>query len=208
MFDLVSLIKAVGYLGIGVIVFTESGLLVGVILPGDSLLFTAGFLASQGFLHIVPLAITAFVAAVLGDNVGYQLGKRFGPSVFSRKGSLLLDSSNIEKAEHFYAAHGPKTIMLARFVPVMRTLAPILAGVGSMHWRTFALYNVIGGFIWAVGLTVGGYFLGSVIPNADHYIFPIIAVIIVVSLIPGLLHFFRNPEFRHNLMARLRNLRR
>ncbi len=206
MFDLVTLIKTAGYLGVGAIVFTESGLLVGVILPGDSLLFTAGFLASQGYLHIVPLALVAFTAAVLGDNVGYWLGKRFGHSVFSRQGSFLLDPSHITKAEHFYAAHGPKTIMLARFVPVMRTLAPILAGVGSMHWRTFAIYNVLGGLLWGVGLSVAGYALGAVIPDADRYILPIVAMIIVASLLPGLWHFFREPEQRRAALAKLRSL--
>jgi membrane-associated protein len=206
MFDLVTLIKTAGYLGVGIIVFTESGLLIGVILPGDSLLFTAGFLASQGYLNIILLALVAFIAAVLGDNVGYWLGKRFGHSVFSRRGSLLLDPSHIEKAEKFYAAHGPKTIMLARFVPVMRTLAPVLAGVGSMHWRTFAIYNVLGGLLWGVGLSVGGYALGAVIPDADRYILPIVALIIIASLLPGLWHFFREPEHRRASLAKLRSI--
>lgn len=208
MFDLTSLITAGGYLAVAAIVFTESGLLIGVILPGDSLLFTAGFLASQGYLSIVPLAVIAFVAAVLGDNVGYWLGHRFGRSVFSRKGSLLLDPSHIERAERFYAAYGPKTIVLARFMPVIRTVAPVLAGVGSMHWRTFAFYNVFGGLLWAVGLTVAGYWMGESIPNADRYITPIVLAIIAASVAPGLWHILKNPDHRRELWARLRMSRR
>lgn len=204
--DLASLVKAAGYLGVAAIVFTESGLLIGIVLPGDSLLFTAGFLASQGFLSIVPLTIAAFLAAVLGDNVGYWLGQRFGRSVFSRHGSILLDPEHIARAERFYAVHGPKTIVLARFVPVIRTVAPVLAGVGSMHWRTFALYNVLGGLLWGVGLTVAGYALGAAIPDADRYILPIVVAIILASVAPGILHVLRTPEHRRDLWRRVLGL--
>jgi len=201
--DLASLIKAAGYLGVAAIVFTESGLLIGIVLPGDSLLFTAGFLASQGFLSIVPLTVAAFIAAVLGDNTGYWLGKRFGSSVFSRRGSLLLDPAHITRAERFYASHGPKTIVLARFIPVIRTVAPVLAGVGSMHWRTFALYNVLGALLWGVGVTLAGFLLGSVVPHADRYILPIVVFIVLASVAPGILHVLRNPEHRRDLWRRV-----
>ena len=206
MFDLVSLIKGVGYLGIGAIVFAESGLLIGLFLPGDSLLFTAGFLASQGFLSIAPLILIVFAMAVLGDNTGYWFGKRFGPSVFRRRGSLLLDTEHIHRAEGFFQKHGPKTIILARFVPVIRSIAPILAGVGSMHWSTFFFYNVVGGLLWGVGVTLAGYYIGSVIPGVDAYIIPIVLLIIVVSVAPGLWHVFRDPHSRSQLRAKVKEL--
>jgi membrane-associated protein len=200
MFDLESLIKTAGYIGIGALVFTESGLLIGLFLPGDSLLFTAGFLASQGFLSIIPLALVAFVCAVLGDNTGYWLGQRFGPSVFRRKGSLLLDPEHIRRAELYFEAHGPKTLVLARFIPVIRSIVPILAGVGSMRWSTFVFYNIIGGLVWGVGVTVAGYWLGSAIPGVDRYILPIVVLIVLVSVAPGAWQVIRNPRTRARIM--------
>lgn len=204
MFDVASLITSVGYVGIAAIVFTESGLLIGLFLPGDSLLFTAGFLSSQGYLSIIPLSLIAFIAAVLGDNMGYWLGKRFGPSVFRRQGSLLLDPEHIRRAETFFEKYGSKTIILARFVPVVRSLAPVLAGVGSMHWRTFFLFNIIGGLAWGVGITLAGYYIGNAIPGVDAYIIPIVLLIILVSVAPGLWHFFRNQQSRAQLTSQLR----
>ncbi|HXK36289.1 MAG TPA: DedA family protein [Candidatus Paceibacterota bacterium] len=203
MLDLTGLIQTAGYLGVAVIVFTESGLLIGVILPGDSLLFTAGFLASQGYLNIAVLIVIAFSMAVLGDNVGYWLGRRFGPTVFSRKDSLLLDPKHIVRAEQYYAKHGPKTIILARFIPVIRTIAPVLAGVGNMHWQTFMRYNVVGGVIWGIGVPLLGYWLGSAIPGIDRYLLPIIAFILLSSVFPGLWQFFSSAENRRHLNERI-----
>jgi membrane-associated protein len=204
MFDLELLIKSAGYIGIGAIVFTESGLLFGVILPGDSLLFTAGFLSSQGYLNIVPLMIVSFVCAVLGDNVGYWLGRRFGRAVFSHKDSLLLDPGHIARAEAFYETHGPMTIILARFMPVIRTIAPVLAGVGTMHWPTFMRYNLLGGLAWGVGMPLTGYFLGSAIPGIDRYIIPIVGIIVIISVAPGIYHLFSDPLNRAKLLALVR----
>ena len=206
MFDIESLIKSAGYVGIGVIVFTESGLLIGLVLPGDSLLFTAGFLASQGFLSIAPLAVISFITAVLGDNVGYWLGRRFGRSVFSRRNSLLLDPGHIQRAEAFYASHGPMTIVLARFMPVIRTLAPILAGVGSMRWSVFMRYNIFGGLVWGAGMPLAGYFLGSVIPGVDRYIVPIVAFILIASVSPGIYHVLKDPVSRAKLFSMVRGI--
>lgn len=194
MLDLVSLIKTAGYLGVAAIVFTESGLLIGLVLPGDSLLFTAGFLASQGYLDIFLLILISFVAAIAGDNVGYWFGHRFGHTVFSRRGSFLLDPSHIQKAERFYARYGAKTIVLARFIPVIRTIAPVLAGVGNMPRTIFLRYNIVGGFIWAVGVTLAGYFLGAAIPGVDRYLIPIIGAIIIISVAPGLWHLWREHQ--------------
>lgn len=189
--NLINLIKGVGYVGLFVIVFAESGLLIGFFLPGDSLLFTAGFLASQGYLNITAAILIIWAGAVLGDNVGYAFGQKVGPRIFRKEDSLLFHKDNLERARAFYHEHGPKTIILARFVPIVRTFAPILAGVAKMDYPTFLRYNLIGGTLWTVLLTLLGYFLGSLIPDIDRYIFPILAVIIVVSVVPALIHVFQ-----------------
>ncbi len=193
--DLVALIKAAGYLGLFAIIFAESGLFIGFFLPGDSLLFTAGFLASQGFLNIWFLAPLVFLAAILGDNFGYAFGKKAGPAIFSREDSLIFHKDHVERARVFYEKHGAKTLVLARFLPVIRTFAPILAGVGQMHYRTFFFYNVLGGFFWAIGMTWLGYFLGATIPGVDKYLIPIILGIIVISSLPTLIHIIKNREY-------------
>lgn len=199
--DLIELLKLVGYTGITGIVFAESGLLIGFFLPGDSLLFTAGFLASQGFFDIRLLVLLCFVAAVVGDSVGYAFGYRVGRKIFSREESLLFHKHNLLRAEKFYEKHGGKTIILARFMPVIRTFAPIVAGVGAMSYPKFLMFNVVGGFLWAVGLTVLGYFLGATIPDVDRYLLPIIVGIIVLSILPSAIHILRNKEDRERLAS-------
>ncbi len=194
--DLISFLKIAGYSGLAGIVFAESGLLIGFFLPGDSLLFTAGFLASQGFFNIIWLCLVAFGSAVAGDSVGYWFGHRVGRKVFQREESLLFHRHNLERAENFYAKHGGKTIILARFMPVVRTFAPILAGVGSMKYASFIAYNVIGGALWGIGLPLLGYFLGNAIPGIDKYLIPIIIVIIILSLLPTAWHILKNKDDR------------
>jgi len=186
MFDLIALIKAAGYLGLFGIIFAESGLFFGFFLPGDSLLFTAGFLASKGFLNVYILIGLTFIAAVLGDNTGYWFGKKTGPKIFTREDSLLFHKDHVTKAEHFFQKYGPKTIIFARFVPIVRTFAPILAGVGKMHYHTFFFYNLVGGFLWTAGLSLLGYFLGQLVPSIDKYLLPIIALIIIISVLPNI----------------------
>lgn len=188
------------------IVFAESGLLIGFFLPGDSLLFTAGFLASQQFLgiHFETLLIGFFIAAVTGDSVGYAFGKRVGPKLFTKEDSIWFHKKNLAKAQHFYEEHGKKTIVIARFLPVVRTFAPIVAGIGNMHYPTFILYNIIGGLLWAVGLTMAGYFLGSLIPNIDHYLLPIIIGIIFLSVAPTAYHILKDQEQRDAIMNFIR----
>ena len=206
--DPASIIKATGYLGVFIIVFVESGLLVGFFLPGDSLLFTAGFLASQGFLDIALLVGLVFVAAVLGDSTGYSIGRRLGPRVFKKSNSIVFSHDHIRRSQEFYQKHGGKTIILARFIPVVRTFAPVLAGVGKMPYRTFLAFNVIGGFIWSFGLTLLGYFLGKSIPDIDRYLLPIIALIIFVSVAPSLIHLLRDEQRRAQMREQMRRLRR
>jgi membrane-associated protein len=188
------LIRSFGTIGLFLIIFAESGLLFGFFLPGDSLLFTAGLFAAKGDLNIVVILIGCFLAAVIGDQVGYAFGRKVGPSIFSRPNSRLFKQSHIQRADQFFEEHGAKTIVLARFVPVVRTFAPILAGVGSMRYRTFLVYNLIGGFLWAVGVTMLGYLLGDQIgaDNIDKYLLPIIFVIIVISILPAVIEVLRH----------------
>ncbi len=200
-FDLIALIKAVGYLGLFGIVFAESGLFVGFFLPGDSLLFTAGFLASQGFLDLQILMIITFIGAVLGDNFGYAFGKKIGHRIFNKEDSLLFHRDHLERAQKFYEKHGGKTLILARFMPVARTFAPILAGVGKMNFKTFFLYNITGGFLWAIGLTWAGYYLGSIIPDIDKYLLPIIGLIVFLSILPSLIHLLKNKTHRQKIVG-------
>ncbi len=199
MFELIPLIKAAGYLGLFAIVFAESGLLIGFFLPGDSLLFTAGFLASKDFLDIRWLLPTLFIAAVTGDSVGYAFGRRVGPKIFKREDSIFFHKNHLKRAVDFFNTHGGRTIIIARFIPVVRTFAPILAGVGHMNYRKFLIYNITGGSLWAMGLTLLGYFLGKTIPNIDHYLLPIIAVIIILSILPSLIHIFKDKQRRNNV---------
>jgi len=198
-FDLVKLIETVGYLGLIGIIFAESGLFFGFFLPGDSLLLTAGLLASHGELEIWTLLLTLPVAAVLGDNVGYWFGKKAGPPIFSRENSLLFRRKNLLAAKAFYEKHGGKTIVLARFMPFIRTFAPIVAGAVQMPYRRFFFFNILGGMLWAVGVTLAGYFLGETIPGIDRYFLLIIVVVIFISALPSLIHVWK--EYRHDIFA-------
>jgi membrane-associated protein len=185
------LITTAGLLGIFAIVFAESGLFFGFFLPGDSLLFTAGLFSSQGYFGITALAIGAIVAAIAGDSVGYAFGRRVGPAIFSREDSFFFHKKHVERASAFYAKYGVKTIVLARFVPVVRTFAPIVAGIGQMRYRTFIAYNVIGGALWAGSMTLLGFFVGSLVPNAEKYLHYIIVGIILVSFIPVIVEWLK-----------------
>lgn len=202
LLDLEMLFRTYGYVGaliVFFVIFAESGLLIGFFLPGDSVLFTAGFLASRGYIDIWFLAIGCFIAAVTGDSIGYSFGKRVGQKLFHRENSVLFHKDNLLKAQQFYAIHGKKTIILARFLPVVRTFAPIVAGIADMHYPTFLAFNIVGGLLWAVGLSVAGYFLGRVIPNVDRYLLPIIVGIILVSILPTLIHIFKEEKHRKQL---------
>lgn len=209
-------IISTGYLGIFAIIFAESGLLIGFFLPGDSLLFTAGFLASVNPLEagkapifsLPVLLIGCFLAAVIGDSVGYAFGRRVGPRLFQREDSILFHKKNVLKAQEFYERHGGKAIVLARFMPVIRTFAPIVAGVGMMEYRRFLSFNLVGGLLWAVGVTLAGYFLADVIgpENIDKYLLPIIVLIVLVSVAPGIYHILKDAENRQAILKAVKNL--
>ncbi len=179
-----SLIETFGTLGIFAIVFAESGLLFGFFLPGDSLLFTAGLLASRGFSNIALLMVGCAVSAVVGDQVGYLIGRRAGPALFRRPDSRFFHQKNVQRAREYFEKHGPKTIILARFVPVVRTFAPVVAGVAEMDYRRFVTFNVVGGVVWGAGVTLAGYVLGNSIHDIDRWLLPIIGVIVLVSFVP------------------------
>lgn len=204
MFDVVSLVQLGGYVGIFLILFAETGLFIGFFLPGDSLLFAAGFLASQGYLNIWLLVPLALGAAILGNAVGYWLGRKLGPLIFSRKNSLIFSQENVIRSQKFYEHHGGKALILARFVPIIRTFVPILAGVGGMDIRKFQQYNIMGGVIWTAGITLLGYFLGRTVPNIDQYILPVIIAIVLVSVLPGMIHILRNREERRRILTWLK----
>jgi membrane-associated protein len=179
-----------GEIGLMLIIFAETGLLVGFFLPGDSLLFTAGILANQGKLNLAAILLGCFAAAVIGDQVGFTIGQKTGPRLLRRPDSKLFKREYIDRTEDFFDQHGAKTIVLARFVPVVRTFAPVVAGIGKMSRRTFLSFNVIGAFIWVFGVTLAGYALADAIGDSiDKYLYPMIAVIIVISLIPPFLEW-------------------
>jgi membrane-associated protein len=190
-------------IGLFAIIFAESGLLIGFFLPGDSLLFTAGLLSTRAdsSLHFPVLVIGCAIFAVLGDQVGYMFGKRVGPALFRRSDSRLFKQEYVHRTKEFFERHGPKTIFIARFVPVVRTFAPILAGVGEMRYSTFFRYNVIGGIVWGAGLVTAGKILGETIPSIDKYLLPIIAVIVILSIIPPVLEMRKHRKAARALDA-------
>jgi membrane-associated protein len=211
--DLTHLLISVGYVGLFTIIFAESGLLIGFFLPGDSLLFTAGFLASTALpgqdapvFSLPILLIGCFLAAVIGDSVGYTFGRRVGRRLFQREDSILFHKKNVIKAQEFYDKHGSKTIVIARFIPVVRTFAPIVAGVGEMKYGTFVAFNIIGGLLWAVGITLAGYFLGHAIPDIDKYLLPIVILIVLVSVAPGAWHILKDAENREAIRSGITKL--
>jgi membrane-associated protein len=205
--DLVDFIIAVSILGVAAVVFAESGLLIGFFLPGDSLLFTTGFLISSGVLNFnIHLAvIILFIAAVAGDSVGYTFGRKAGPRVFKKPDARLFRQEYVQQAQDFYDKHGGKTIIIARFVPIVRTFAPIVAGVAKMEYRKFLIYNITGAFLWAVGVTYAGYGLGRWFEHLgieiDHILLPIVAGIIILSVLPAVIHLLRDEKRRDSFIS-------
>lgn len=206
-FDLVGLITGLGVLAILFVIFAESGLLIGFFLPGDSLLFTAGALVFTGVLPINIHVFVAllFIAAVLGDSVGYWFGRKTGPHIFKKPDARIFKQAHVQRAQAFYEKHGGKTIIIARFIPIVRTFAPIVAGVGKMEYKRFLAFNIIGGLLWTAGITYLGYFVGVALTaigvDIDTVILPIIAVIILASILPPAIHILKDKKTRTALWA-------
>ena len=192
LLDPTHLVKDFGYLGIFIALFLESGVFFGFFLPGDSLLFSAGLLASQGLLNIIGLIVISVAAAIFGNNVGYYTGKKAGPGLFNKKKSFLFSPKRVTEAHNFFEKEGPQSLILARFIPAVRTFVPIAAGIGKMNYRKFLIFNGLGGLLWGIGVPILGYTLGKKIPNIDKYLLPIILVIVVLSALPVLLVYRKN----------------
>lgn len=200
----------VGYVGLFLTVFAESGLFFGFFLPGDSLLFTAGFLASQGIFNITILVPLLVVAAITGDQVGYWMGGHFGRWMLSKRESFFFSKHNMDRANRFYAKHGGKALIMARFIPAVRTFVPIVAGMAKMDYKQFVIYNAVGGLIWGAGITLAGFFLGNAIPGIDKYLLPIIGLIVILSVIPAFFHMrgeIKTYAKNHKLFAAIMRLK-
>jgi len=189
--DVQHLIESGGLLLITAIIFAESGLLLGFFLPGDTLLFSAGFFAAQGKLPLGWLLTLVVAAALAGYYTGYHIGKKFGPKLFSKPNGILFRQEYLHRSEAFYKKHGGKTIFLSRFVPVVRTFAPVVAGMGKMDLRRFNMFNLLGAVVWGAGVTLLGHWLGSKIPNVDRYLLPVILAAMAISFGPTLYHLFK-----------------
>jgi membrane-associated protein len=191
VYNVPELIRLGGMVGLFLVVFSETGLMIGFFLPGDSLLVTAGLFAARGDLDIVRLNLALAAAAVIGDATGYLIGHRLGQALYARKNSLLFRREHLVRTHRFYERHGGKTIIIARFMPIVRTFAPVVAGAAEMTYRRFAAYNVIGGVAWVLSMTLTGYYLGRAVPDLDRHIHIVVAVVILLSLLPGLIAWLR-----------------
>lgn len=194
--NLDELIRWGGYAVLAIIIFAETGLLAGFFLPGDSLLVTAGLFAGTGHLDIAFLMVLLSAMAILGDSTGYWFGSFTGPSLFRKEKSILFAKQHLVRAKEFYDKHGGKTIILARFMPIVRTFAPIVAGIARMRYAQFFFYNVVGGVFWVVSMLSVGYFLGRVIPGIEQKIHLVIIVIVLLSISPGLIEYLRHRRRR------------
>jgi len=191
LYNVPELIRMGGLIGLVVVVFAETGLMVGFFLPGDSLLVTAGLFAAKGDLNIVWLNLALMAAAIVGDATGYWIGRRAGQALYNRPNSFFFRKQHLVKTHEFYEKHGGKTIVIARFVPIIRTFAPVVAGAAEMTYRQFAIYNIAGGIGWVASMTLIGYFLGRAIPDIDKHIHIVVAVVIFLSLLPGIISILR-----------------
>jgi membrane-associated protein len=196
----------IAYVGIFAIIFSESGLLIGLFFPGDSLLFTAGFLASQAILSLPILIVISVAAAISGDAVGFAFGKRVGRRLYDRPDSRLFKQKHLQTAQAFYDKHGGKTIIIARFVPIVRTMAPIVAGAANMDYRRFVAFNAVGGILWGAGMPVAGFVLGSIIPDVDKYLLPIVGLIVLLSLAPSAIHLLMERRKEQHLHEQMRQV--
>lgn len=191
LYNVPELIRFGGMFGLILIVFAETGLMIGFFLPGDSLLVTAGLFAATGDLNIVWLNVALILAAIVGDATGYWIGFRAGQALYNRPNSFFFRRDHLIKTHEFYERHGGKTIVIARFMPIVRTFAPVVAGAASMTYRNFAFYNVIGGIAWVLSMTLTGYFLARAVPDVEKNIHLVVAIVIALSLLPALIAWLR-----------------
>ena len=191
LYDVESLIRWGGVAMICAIIFAETGLMVGFFLPGDSLLVTAGVFAAAGHFDLYSMLILVSLCAVVGDQLGYLIGQKTGPALFTKEDSLLFKRSHVLRAQAFYEKYGAKTIVIARFVPVVRTFAPVVAGVGQMQYRRFVTYNVAGGILWVVSMVLTGFLVGTAVPNVNAHIHYVIAAVIFLSVLPAIVEVMR-----------------
>lgn len=192
VYDVEGIIRWGGMLMLVAIVFAETGLMFGFFLPGDSLLVTAGIFAAAGHLDIVALLGWVTIAAVVGDQLGYYIGRRTGPRIFRREDSMFFKRAHLLRAREFYEKHGGKTIILARFIPIIRTFAPVVAGVGEMEYRRFVTFNVVGGMLWVWSMSLLGYSLGNAVPDIDKHIHVVIGIVVVLSILPAVVEYVRS----------------
>jgi membrane-associated protein len=184
----------IAYFIIFLVIFAESGLLVGFFLPGDTVLIGAGVLAAAGFFSLPYIIIIIIIAAILGDSVGYNTGKHFGPRLFTKDDSIFFHKKHLAKAEHFYESKGVVTIIIARFIPIIRTFAPIVAGIGKMNYRTFLVYNILGGVGWTLFFVLGGYFLAGLVKDVEKYLLPVMIIVVVGSVLPAIWHIYKESK--------------
>ncbi|CAN5404004.1 VTT domain-containing protein [soil metagenome] len=201
MFDVTTILQTGGLLVLFLIIFSESGMMVGLFFPGDTLLFSAGILAAGDTLSLPTTLLVIATAAILGDNIGYLIGKHLGPRLFKKDG-LIFRHDYIMKAEKFYEKYGSKTMLVAHFVPIVRSFAPVTAGAGKMNHKQFIAYDAIGDIAWTLVVTLAGYFIGSRIPGIEHYIEPVLIGIVLIFLLPTLYHVFKDPRVRNSIKAK------
>ena len=196
VYNVPELIRLVGFYGIVAVVFAETGLLIGFFLPGDSLLITAGLFAARGDFDFATLILALIPAAIIGNATGYYIGHRTGKALYQRPNSLLFRREHLKMTHDYYVRHGGKTIVIAQFIPILRTFAPVVAGVAEMGYRQFATYNVIGAILWVGSMTTAGYVLGNLVPNIEQRIHYVVAAVIAVSLLPPAIAWLRRRKQR------------
>lgn len=203
MFDVNHLIQTGGLLVITLIIFAESGMMVGFFFPGDTLLFSAGIFAATGKLSLTAVFICVSIAAIVGDNTGYFIGKKLGPRLFKKDG-VIFRKEYIDRAEKFYEKYGSKTMLVAHFIPIVRSFVPVTAGAGKMNYKLFFIFDAIGDIAWAISTTLVGYFIGSKIPGVEKYIDPIIIGVVLVVLLPSIYHALKDPRIRNAVLSKVR----
>jgi membrane-associated protein len=199
VFNTAQFLQTAGYIGLFLMIYAETGLLIGLVLPGENLLFTVGLLSSLGYFNIWIVIPVTFVAAVLADSTGYGLGKKYGRGVFTKRHSLFFNQSYIEKSEKFFQKHGGKAVILGRFLPFIRTLTPIFAGIGELRYKTFLIYNIVGAFLWTVVVALSAYFLGRAIPDANHYVIWLAIGVVIIFMLPGFVGALFNKASRNKI---------